>query len=174
MRKIVFLMIAAFACHDAHAQLDLHLGVSGSRSYSCLADLTDSGIGFGGGLEVAADLNDRFQFIGSLALDRHGADATSLPVMAGLRVSTTSDDDMFCFVQQLLKGKSIPGRIESTIVRILKTKRYKHCQDTEKTRYRLRVFSLYGTERSSRLPRPMLLLRANGMAVLYTTPDITR
>ncbi len=99
MRRIVFLMIATFACHDAHAQLDLHLGVSGSRSYSCLADLTDSGIGFGGGLEVAADLNDRFQFVGSLALDRHGADATSLPVMAGLRVSTTSDDDMFCFVQ---------------------------------------------------------------------------
>ncbi len=99
MRKIVFLMIAAFACHDAHAQLDLHLGVSGSRSYSCLADLTDAGIGFGGGLEVAADLTDRFQFIGSLALDRHGADATSLPLMAGLRVSTTSDDDMFCFVQ---------------------------------------------------------------------------
>ncbi len=99
MRKIVFLMIAAFACHDAHAQLDLHLGVSGSRSYSCLADLTDSDVGFGGGLEVAADLNDRFQFVGSLALDRHGTDATSLPVMAGLRVSTTSDDDMFCFVQ---------------------------------------------------------------------------
>ena len=99
MARIVCLLIAAIVCLDANAQLDFNLGVSGSRSYSCLADLTDSGIGYGVRVELAGDLNDRFQFIGNLSLDRHNKDYSSLPVMAGLRVSTTSDDDMFCFVQ---------------------------------------------------------------------------
>ena len=99
MVRIVFLLIATLVCRDAYAQLDLNLGVSGNRSYSCLADLTDSGFGYGVRVEMAGDLNDRFQFIGNLSLDRHNKDYTSLPVMAGLRVSTTSDDDMFCYVQ---------------------------------------------------------------------------
>lgn len=99
MVRIVFLLIATLVCRDAYAQLDLNLGVSGNRSYSCLADLTDSGFGYGVRVELAGDLNDRFQFIGNLSLDRHNKDYTSLPVMAGLRVSTTSDDDMFCYVQ---------------------------------------------------------------------------
>lgn len=99
MARIVFLLVATLVCGDAYAQLDMNLGVSGSRSYSCLADLTDSGIGYGVRVEMAADLNDRFQFIGNLSYDRHNSDYSSLPVMAGLRVSTTSDDDMFCFVQ---------------------------------------------------------------------------
>ena len=99
MTRIVFLLVATFVCGDAYAQLDLNLGVSGSRPYSCLADLTDSGIGYGVSVEMAADLNDRLQFIGNLSLNRHNSDYSSLPVMAGLRVSTTSDDDMFCFVQ---------------------------------------------------------------------------
>lgn len=99
MARIVFLLIATLACGDAYAQLDLNLGVSGGRSYACLADLTDSGVGYGVSVEMAADLNDRFQFIGNLSYDRHNSDYSSLPVMAGLRVSTTSDDDMFCFVQ---------------------------------------------------------------------------
>ena len=99
MTRIVFLLVATLVCGDAYAQLDLNLGVSGSRPYSCLADLTDSGIGYGVSVEMAADLNDRFQFIGNLSLNRHNSDYSSLPVMAGLRVSTTSDDDMFCFVQ---------------------------------------------------------------------------
>ena len=99
MARIVFLLIATLACGDAYAQLDLNLGVSGSRPYSCLTDLTDSGIGYGVSVEMAADLNDRFQFIGNLSLNRHNSDYSSLPVMAGLRVSTTSDDDMFCYVQ---------------------------------------------------------------------------
>ncbi|MYD26561.1 MAG: hypothetical protein F4X08_12185 [Gemmatimonadetes bacterium] len=101
MTRIVFLLVATLVCGDAYAQLDLNLGVSGSRSYSCLADLTDSGIGYGVSVEMAADLNDRFQFIGNLSLDRHSSDYSSLPVMAGLRVSTTSDDDMFCYVQAM-------------------------------------------------------------------------
>lgn len=99
MTRIVFLLVATLVCGDAYAQLDLNLGVSGSRPYSCLADLTDSGIGYGVSVEMAADLNDRLQFIGNLSLNRHNSDYSSLPVMAGLRVSTTSDDDMFCFVQ---------------------------------------------------------------------------
>jgi len=99
MARIVCLLIAALVCYDANAQLDLNLGVAGSRSYACLADHTDSGIGIGIRGEMAADLNDRFQFIGNLSLERHNSDFLSLPVMAGLRVSTTSDDDMFCFVQ---------------------------------------------------------------------------
>ena len=99
MARIVFLLIATLVCRDAYAQLDLNLGVSGNRSYSCLADLTDSGFGYGVRVELAGDLNDRFQFIGNLSLDRHNEDYTSLPVMAGLRLSTTSDDDMFCYVQ---------------------------------------------------------------------------
>lgn len=101
MARIVFLLIATLVCGDAYAQLDLNLGVSGSRSYSCLADLTDSSIGYGVRVEMAGDLNDRFQFIGNLSLDRHNSDYSTLPVMAGLRVSTTSDDDMFCFVQAM-------------------------------------------------------------------------
>ena len=101
MARIVFLLIATLACGDAYAQLDMNLGVSGSRSYSCLADLTDSGIGYGASVEMAADLNDRFQFIGNLSYNRHNSDYSSLPVMAGLRVSTTSDDDMFCYVQAM-------------------------------------------------------------------------
>ena len=101
MARIVLLLIATLACGDAYAQLDLNLGVSGSRSYSCLADFTDSGIGYGVRVEMAGDLNDRFQFIGNLSYDRHNSDYSSLPVMAGLRVSTTSDDDMFCFVQAM-------------------------------------------------------------------------
>ena len=99
MARIVFILIATLACGDAYAQLDLNLGVSGSRSYSCLADFTDSGIGYGVRVEMAGDLNDRFQVIGNLSYDRHSSDYSSLPVMAGLRVSTTSDDDMFCFIQ---------------------------------------------------------------------------
>ncbi|MCY3711983.1 MAG: hypothetical protein OXH02_01710 [Gemmatimonadetes bacterium] len=99
MARIVFLLIATLACGDVYAQLDLNLGVSGSRSYSCLADFTDSGIGYGVRAEMAADLNDRFQFVGNLSYDRHNSDYSSLPVMAGLRMSTTSDDDMFCYVQ---------------------------------------------------------------------------
>ncbi|MXY47862.1 MAG: hypothetical protein F4Y38_01045 [Gemmatimonadetes bacterium] len=99
MARIVFLLIATLACGDAYAQLDLNLGVSGSRSYHCLADFTDSGIGYGVRVEMAGDLNDRFQFIGNLSYDRHNSEYSSLPVMAGLRVSTTSDDDMFCYVQ---------------------------------------------------------------------------
>ena len=99
MARIVFILIATLACGDAYAQLDLNLGVSGSRSYSCLADFTDSGIGYGVRVEMAGDLNDRFQVIGNLSYDRHSSDYSSLPVMAGLRVSTTSDDDLFCFIQ---------------------------------------------------------------------------
>ena len=99
MARVVFLLIATLVCSDAYAQLDLNLGVSGSRPYSCLTDLTDSGIGYGVRVEMAADLNDRFQFIGNLSYDRHNSDYSSLPVMAGLRMSTTSDDDMFCYVQ---------------------------------------------------------------------------
>ncbi len=99
MARIVFLLIATLVCHDAYAQLDLNVGLAGSRSYACLADHTDSGIGIGVRGEMAADLNDRFQFIGNLSFERHNSDYLSLPVMAGLRVSTTSDDDMFCFVQ---------------------------------------------------------------------------
>ncbi len=99
MARVVLLLIATLVSHNAYAQLDLNLGVSGSRSYSCLADFTDSGIGYGVRAELAADLNDRFQFIGNLSLDRHNSDYSSLPVMAGIRISTTSDDDMFCFVQ---------------------------------------------------------------------------
>ncbi len=101
MARVVLLLIATLVSHNAYAQLDLNLGVSGSRSYSCLADFTDSGIGYGARVELAGDLSDRFQFIGNLSLDRHNSDYTSLPVMAGLRVSTTSDDDMFCFVQAM-------------------------------------------------------------------------
>ena len=101
MARIVFLLMATLVCRDAYAQLDLNLGVAGSRSYSCLADLTDSGIGYGVRVELAGGLNDRFQFIGNLSLDRHNSDYSTLPVMAGLRVSTTSDDDMFCFVQAM-------------------------------------------------------------------------
>ena len=99
MARILCLLIATFVCHDAYAQLDLNLGVSGNRSYSCLTDLTDSEIGYGVRVELAGDLNDRVQFIGNLSLDRHNKDYSSLPVMAGFRISTTSDDDMFCFVQ---------------------------------------------------------------------------
>ncbi len=99
MARIVFLLIATVVCHDAYAQMDLNLGLSGNRSYSCLTDLTDQGIGYGVRVEMARDLNDRFQMIASLSLDRHHKDYTSLPAMAGLRVSTTSDDDMFCFIQ---------------------------------------------------------------------------
>ena len=99
MARIVFLLMVALVCRDAYAQLDLNLGVSGNRSYSCLADLTDSGFGYGVRVELVGDLNDRFQFIGNLSLDRHNKDYTSLPVMAGLRVSTTSDEDMICFLQ---------------------------------------------------------------------------
>jgi hypothetical protein len=99
MARVVCFLIATLVSHNAYAQLDLNLGVSGSRSYSCLADFTDSGIGYGVRVELAGDLNDRFQFIGNLSLDRHNEDYSSLPVMAGLRVSTTSDDDMFCYVQ---------------------------------------------------------------------------
>ena len=101
MARVVLLLIATLVSHNAYAQLDLNLGVSGSRSYSCLADFTDSGIGYGVRVELAGDLNDRFQFIGNLSLDRHNSDYSSLPVMAGLRISTTSDDDMFCFVQAM-------------------------------------------------------------------------
>lgn len=101
MARIVLLLIGTFVCQDAYGQLDLNLGVAGSRSYSCLADLTDSGIGYGVRVEMAGDLNDRFQFIGNLSLDRYNSDYSSVPVMAGLRVSTTSDDDMFCFVQAM-------------------------------------------------------------------------
>lgn len=99
MARIVFLLIATLVCQNAYAQLDLNLGVSGSRSYSCLADFTDSGVGFGVSAELAGDLSDRVQFIGNLALNRHNEDYSTLPVMAGFRISTTSDDDMFCFVQ---------------------------------------------------------------------------
>ena len=99
MARIVFLLIVTLACRDAYAQLDVNLGVAGSRPYSCLTDLVDGKIGYGVRAELAGDLNDRFQFIGNLSLDRHDGEYTSLPVMAGLRVSTTSDDDMFCFVQ---------------------------------------------------------------------------
>ena len=58
-----------------------------------------SGFGYGVRVELVGDLNDRFQFVGNLSLDRHNKDYTSLPVMAGLRVSTTSDEDMICFLQ---------------------------------------------------------------------------
>ena len=108
MARIVFLLIATLVSGNAYAQLDLNLGVSGSRSYYCLADFTDSGIGYGVRVEMAGDLNDRFQFIGNLSYDRHNSEYSSLPVMAGLRVSTTSDDDMFCYVQATA-GSFVPG-----------------------------------------------------------------
>ena len=101
MSRAILLLIATLVSHNAYAQLDLNLGVSGSRSYSCLADFTNSGIGFGARVELAGDLSDAVQFVGNLSFDRHNGDYTSLPVMAGLRVSTTSDDDMFCFVQAM-------------------------------------------------------------------------